>query len=128
MTRLHEKNGLEWAVFALALLLTLAVVIYLIGAAARHEDTPPDLRAWLGTAELSDIGVRVPVSVENRGQTAARAVILEVRIPDGPHDAIGQLEMDRVPPEATREGWVILEVTLEQAAGARVNIRGFEAP
>lgn len=125
MTRVEHKNGLEWAVFALASLLTLAIVGYLIVAAARHHAAPPDLRATLGDGEPASAGVRIPVSVHNHGETPARGVIVEVRVPES---EVGRLEMERVPAKATREGWVILEVSLEQAENARVHILGFEAP
>lgn len=125
MTRVEHKNGLEWVVFAAASLLTLAIVGYLIVAAAKHHAAPPDLRATLGDAEAASAGVRIPVSVHNHGETPARGVIIEVRVPEADS---GQLEMDRVPARATREGWVILEISLEQAADARVHILGFEAP
>lgn len=127
MTRAKEKNGLEWVVFGVALLLTLATVAYLVVAAARHQQTPPDLRATLGAAESTEAGVRVPIHLHNRGQTAARTVILEVSVP-GIEMTPARLQLDRVPPDAVREGWVLLDVTVEQAARARVDVRGFEAP
>jgi uncharacterized protein (TIGR02588 family) len=127
MTRAQDKNGLEWTVFGMALLLALSIVMYLIVAATKHHDAPPDLDATLGAAEDTRAGVRIPVHVHNHGETPARAVIIEVSVPQMPA-ARGQLEMDRVPADATREGWVILDVPLEQAAGARVHILGFEAP
>lgn len=127
MTRASQKNGLEWTVFGIAMLLTVAIVIYLIAAAARHEHTPPDVRASLGPAEVTEAGVRVPVLVHNHGETPARAVIVEVRTPSS-GVAPSRLEIDRVPADATRKGWVILEIPIEQAADARVHILGFEAP
>jgi uncharacterized protein (TIGR02588 family) len=127
MTQVSEKNGLEWAVFAISVVLTLAIVVYLLGAAAKHHNAPPDLHTELGTAELTEAGVRVPVYVHNRGETPARAVIVEVSVPQVAAPP-GQLEVERVPPNAVRQGWVILDVTLEQAADARVRILGFEAP
>jgi uncharacterized protein (TIGR02588 family) len=123
----NEKNALEWMVFAVSVALTVSIAVYLLVAAANHQHAPPDLRASFGDAELTEAGVRMPVYVHNHGETTARAVIVEVSVPAA-KAAPGQLEMDRVPPDAVRGGWVILDVTLEQAADARVRIVGFEAP
>lgn len=103
-----QKNGFEWTVFVLGLILTTATVGYLIYDSFTRGGTPPDLRLVLGDPQPAPAGgIVVPVWITNRGATTAEGVQVEVLLhgPDSQRER-AELEFPFVPRHARRQGWV----------------------
>lgn len=107
MSRRVKKNPLEWAVFAVSLVVVLATVGHLVYDAATVRDAKPDLRIELGRPEPRSGGFAVPVTVHNRGDETAEGVRVEVElaIPGGEPER-AELDVTFIPRRSKREGWV----------------------
>ncbi len=101
----EEKSWLEWTVFALSTLLTIALVGYLVHDAVQNRGTPADVRISLGDPTLTEFGYSVPVKVTNQGETTAREVEVEVATHSNPPQT-ATLSFDFLSAEEVREGWV----------------------
>lgn len=105
MTRL-DKNGLEWSVFAVSLLLVLATFGYLVREALTTESGPPDVAVSLGPPVRGAGGHPVPVTAENRGAATAEDVRITVRLDGrGPAEE-AVLVVPYLPRGSRRSGWV----------------------
>ena len=127
MSRL-EKNALEWSVFAVALLLVLATVGYLVREALTTQvDAPPDLVVTLGQPTRTAGGHRVPVQVENRGGETAEQVQVTVSLEGSEGSEDAALMIPYLPRESRRSGWVTFQG--DPGAGVlRVEGVAYQAP
>lgn len=127
MTKI-QKNPLEWAVFAIGLVVTLGVVGFLAWDAARSGDGPPDLAVELGAPQPRAQGWAVPVTVRNRGEETAEGarVLVTLELPGGEKEE-AELELPFVPRRSQREGWVHF---LHPPASGRLSgrVTGYEQP
>ena len=123
-----EKNRLEWAVFAVGLVLVLGTIGALLWDIARGGDGPPDLTVELGAPERRGEGWAVPVAVRNRGGETAEGVRVQValELPDGTREE-SEFETAFVPRDSRREGWVHF---LHPPASGRLTgwVAGYEQP
>lgn len=126
MTRL-EKNPLEWIVFAVALVLVLATLGYLVREALTTTKAPPEIVVTLGEPRPAAGGHQVPVRVENRGHQTAEEVRVSVWLDgrDGRREAV--LVIPYVPRESRRQGWVSFEGPPRPGA-VRVGGVGYQMP
>lgn len=128
MSQKVEKNPLEWAVFAVSLVVVLATLGYLIYDAATAREAKPDLRVELGRPEPLSGGFAVPVTVHNRGDETAEGVRVEVVLetPGKPPER-AELDIAFIPRQSKREGWITLR---SDPAKGRLTGRamGYEKP
>lgn len=127
MTKI-KKNPLEWAVFGIGLVLTLAVVGFLAWDAARSGDEPPDLVVELGAPQPRTHGWAVPVTVRNLGEETAEGarVLVTLELPGGEKEE-AEIDLPFVPRHSRREGWVHF---LHPPASGRLSgrVTGYEQP
>ena len=125
---LPEKNGLEWTVFALALVLVTTIVGWLAWDTATYRDTPPDLTVTLGPGEKMGSEYRVPIKVENRGGKTAENLLVEVALERPRTDPeIAQVQFQFAPRKGKSAGWAVF-ATDPGTAVLRARILGFEEP
>ena len=106
-----KKNRVEWAVFAVGLLLVLSALGYLIYEGATMGSDPPGLEVRLGTPAARTHNFIVPVSVTNHGDETAEGVTVEVTLESGAgqEPARGEITIAFIPRRATRDGWVAFQ-------------------
>ena len=123
-----EKNWLEWSVFAVALVLVLATLGYLVSEAVTTDDTPPDVLVTLGPPRPGSGGFMVPVEAANRGGQPAEGLRIAVRLetPNGANEE-SVLFFPYLPRESKRRGWVTFR-TDPGSGTLRVSGVGFQSP
>lgn len=122
-----EKNWLEWCVFTVGGVLVLATIGYLTYEVVTATDRPPILEVQLGAAEPRGDEFAARVTVFNRGDEAAEAVLVEVQLKDREGVAErAELEIQMVPGGATREGFVIFQSDPTSAAAIEARAVSFE--
>ncbi|SDL28258.1 TIGR02588 family protein [Catalinimonas alkaloidigena] len=124
-----EKNGLEWSVFGISLLLIAAALAFLGYLWATRQPTPPDLQATAHPAEPHADYYAVPVTVTNQGGMSAESVQLEVVLEtQGQALETGELTFDYCPRQSTRNGWVGFHHNPAQADTVRVRVVSYLEP
>jgi uncharacterized protein (TIGR02588 family) len=106
MTR-PAKNRLEWAVFAVGLVLVLATLGFLVRESIVGAGGPPEVVARLGEARPSAGGYLIPVEVANIGQSTAEDVLVPIflELPGGKREE-AELNIAFLPRDSKRDGWV----------------------
>lgn len=124
-----KKNSLEWAVFAVSLVLVVAVLGYLIYVGVNGGDRPPMIDVQLGAAERQGERYVIPVTVENSGDQVAENVTIEVELalPSGEMET-GSIDIDFLPRESTRSGWVTFLSDPASANEIVVRVPGYKQP
>lgn len=124
-----KKNSLEWAVFAVSLVLVVAVLSYLIFVAVTGGDEPPVIEVRLGATERQDERYVVPVTVENHGDQVAENVTVEVELtlPSGEMET-GSVDIDFLPRDSTRNGWVTFLTDPTSATEVVIRVPGYKQP
>jgi uncharacterized protein (TIGR02588 family) len=124
-----EKNWVEWAVFALSLMLVAGTLTYLAYDAATIGSEPPAIEVRTG-APVERLGnFIVPVSVTNHGDVTAEGVHIEVTLENGGEEVErSEFDIAFLPRRATREGWVAFQT--DPRAAQKINARalGYEKP
>ncbi|MEO8216351.1 MAG: hypothetical protein ABI718_04645 [Acidobacteriota bacterium] len=123
-----KKNVLEWSVFAVSLVLIVAVVAVLVREALMTSDSAPDLRIETGVAASTSSGFRVPVLVTNASAKTAEQVMINVSLRCG--DAVverAEFTLDFVPGKSKRDGWVVFRHD-PRGCTAEALAQGFEGP
>ena len=128
MSLKQNKNWLEWAVFAVGLLLVASTLGYLAYSGATMERTSPSIEVALGPPEQRGRHFAVPVTVVNVGDETAEGVLVEVSLEGGGHATErSEFSIASVPRRAKREGWVTFKRDpREGSVSARV--LGYEKP
>ena len=123
-----QKNWLEWAVFAVGLILVTSALGYLLYAGASMGSEPPNIEVRLGTPEQRQSNFAVPVTVMNHGDETAASIRIEVVMQtNGAESAKGELDIPFLPRHATREGWVTFDQD-PRAAQLRARVLGYQKP
>jgi uncharacterized protein (TIGR02588 family) len=101
------KNRLEWAVFAVGLVLVLATLGFLVRESIVGTGGPPEVVARLGEARPSASGYLIPVEVANIGQSTAEDVLVPIflELPGGKQEE-AELNIAFLPRDSKRDGWV----------------------
>jgi uncharacterized protein (TIGR02588 family) len=124
-----HKNGFEWTIFALGLLLILTTLGYLIYAGVTRGSDPAQLSVKLEEATPKANRFLIPVLVTNTGDTTAEDVHVAVllRTADGKEER-AELQFPHVPRHARRRGWVSFET--DPAKGTKLEgiIMGYREP
>ena len=125
----EKKNGLEWAVFAISLLLLLGVFVYLGYHTFHYQHTPPDLEVELKPAPSPYAPYRYHVILHNRGGSTAEQVELEflMKKADSVLDK-AHLSIPWAPQSAKREGWVIFHTAPSKADTILAHVLGYKKP
>lgn len=121
------KNLLEWTVFGISMVLVTSALAYLIVAALRVEDGPPEMRAEAGKPESKDGWLRIPVIVRNEGQKVAANVEVRVCIGSGEAKREAGFTLDFVPRGGSRNG----AVSFRDMGGSQeleCEVLGYEEP
>jgi len=105
-----HKNGFEWTIFALGLILVVTTLGYLIYAGITRGSDPAQLNVELGQATPNANRFLIPVLVTNTGDTTAEDVHIAVllRIAEGKEER-AELQFPHVPRHARRRGLVSFE-------------------
>jgi uncharacterized protein (TIGR02588 family) len=106
MTRALKKNALEWTVFGAGLILVLATLAYLIREVVTTGSRPPEVAVQLGTPRRVTHGFQVPVTVVNRGDTAAEGLSVVITLVAKAEREEAVLNIAFLPRQSKREGWV----------------------
>ncbi len=127
MSRLN-KNGLEWAVFAVSLAVVLGTAGFLAYDMVRSGNAPPSLSVELGAPRRQGGEWAVPVTVSNQGDETAEGARIEVTlsVPGEPPER-AHFEIAFVPADSRRQGFVTFA---GDPARGRLSGRvvGFETP
>ena len=99
-----RRNGLEWAVFALGVLLVGTVLVYLAVQSLGGSEGSAALQVRLGSAEARAGQALVPVVVTNEGDRVAEDARIEVCAAGGAPCA--EVTFPYVPSQAERRGHV----------------------
>ena len=123
-----KKNPLEWAVFALSLVVVLGALGALAYGALTGGDTPPDVAVELGQPQQGTAGFAIPVMLRNRGDTTATAVEVEMTLErSGQEVDAGAFTAAFLPHGSSAEGWVVLQ---QDPASGKLSaaVKGYERP
>jgi uncharacterized protein (TIGR02588 family) len=124
-----RKNGFEWMIFALGLILILMTLGYLIYAELTRGSDPARLSVKLGEAKRSSNRFLIPVLVTNTGDTTAEDVHTSVllRTSNGKEER-AELQFPRVPRQSRRRGWVTFQT--DPAKGMKLEgiVMGYREP
>ncbi|HVF49065.1 MAG TPA: hypothetical protein VNA19_03195 [Pyrinomonadaceae bacterium] len=123
-----KKNWLEWAVFAVSLVLVACALAYLAYAGATMGNEPPSIEVRLGTPERRAHNFIVPVTAFNHGDVTAEGITIEVVLESGGAEQDrGELTIAFLPRRAKREGWVAFQQD-PTAAQLKARVLGYEKP
>lgn len=106
MTRALEKNGLEWSVFAVGLILVMATLAYLIREVVTAGSNPPEVVVQLGRPRGVTHGFRVPVTLFNRGDRVAEGLSVVITLAGKAEREEAVLDIAFLPKKSKRQGWV----------------------
>lgn len=120
-----QKNALEWAVFALSLILVLGLVGF-IGYEALGPDGEAALAVELGEPLAREGSLEVPVTVRNLGDGAVEDVLVEVTVLlSGAPAEQAELSVPLLAGGASEEGRVVVQAAdpVERAEGKVLSYR-----
>ena len=124
------KNWLEWIVFAIGCVLVLGAIGtlgYQIWTAAPPK--PPMIEVTLGQAEQRGEHYAIPVRLANRGDETAEAVLVQVTLEmSGGKSEKSEFQIQFLPRNASREGWVIFETNPATAKKITARPLGYAKP
>ncbi|MCP2045475.1 hypothetical protein [Pontibacter sp. HSC-36F09] len=102
-----DKNGLEWTVFGVSLVLVLTILAYLSYMTYTHEPSSPDLTLEYYHDPSANAPHRYRVVVHNRGGETAEEVQVELTTESGGEEVeSAELSIAFSPKDSKREGWV----------------------
>ncbi|RKH08894.1 hypothetical protein D7V97_18160 [Corallococcus sp. CA053C] len=121
-------NWLEGVVFVSSCVLVALVLGYLAVDAWRTGSGPPDLAVTVGAPVRGGQDWRVPVTVENHGDTAAEEVHVRVTLRgEAASGEEAELVLAFVPRHSKREGWVAFTKD-PSPAGVEAHAVGYATP
>lgn len=115
--------------FALSLVLVLAILAYLGYQTYTHEASTPDLQvvSWYDPSEHAPN--RYHVLLENKGGETAEEVLVElVLMKGGAEVETAELQIPFAPRESKREGWVAFKNKPEHADTVMVSVVSYKRP
>ncbi|WP_347156776.1 hypothetical protein [Pontibacter chitinilyticus] len=124
-----RKNGLEWTVFTLSLLLVLAIFGYLGYQVYKDEPSSPDIYIDEWPDPSGQNPHRYQVLIHNKGGQTAETLVVEVALrKDGKDLEKAQLQIAFAPKESERNGWVNFEHDPAQADSVVAHVVSYKAP
>lgn len=128
MKKKLEKNWLEWAVFAVGLVLVVSTLAYLVYDGVTLGDAPPLLEVKTGTPEQRGYSYMVPVVITNHGDQTAEGVEIEVVAEHEGKEERAEFAVAFIPRKATREGWATFQTDPRTARQIKARVLGYEKP
>jgi uncharacterized protein (TIGR02588 family) len=124
-----HKNELEWAVFAIGLLLVAGILGYLGYKIFTHQPSPPDLQVEYSSSPTETAPYRYHVVVKNNGGETAEEVSIELVL-EGDSATIekAELQLPFVPQASKREGWVNFSKNPDTADTIMTRVVSFKKP
>jgi uncharacterized protein (TIGR02588 family) len=124
-----EKNWVEWAVFAVSLVLVAGTLAYLAYDAATVGSEPPTIEVRAGAPVERQSNFLVPVSITNHGDLTAEGVHIEVTLENGGEEVErSEFDVAFLPRRATREGWVAFQTDPRTVQKINARALGYEKP
>jgi len=120
-----QKNGVEWAVFAVSLLLVGGLLVYLVAESFTGSGDPPRLVAAAGRPELRADRLVVPVSVTNNGDAPVENVLVAVTLPGA--EPV-ELTIPRLAHHERAEAEVSFEPTADDPGQPTARVLGYTTP
>ncbi|RAU82713.1 hypothetical protein [Pontibacter arcticus] len=125
----EAKNPLEWAVFALGLVLVLAILGYLGFKTYTYRPSPPDLQLAYAPEPTMNEPNRFRVVISNKGNTTAEEVKVQVVLQKAGQELEKvELQLPFVPRGARRTGWVIFTESPASADTVSANVISYRTP
>jgi len=124
-----RKNWLEWGVFAVSAVLVVGVLGYLVYDGAGSNGDSPRIAVTLGAPEQQADVYVIPVTIRNTGSHTAEQVAVEVELEgiDGGRE-VATLELDFLPREGSRRGWVTFRSDPRSARTLRARATSYNEP
>jgi len=104
-----RTNGLERAVATVGVVLSAALLAFLVWDALRGGGGPPALRVTLGAARVEGGAVVVPVRVHNAGGQAGEDLLVEVCRGEGASEDCAETTFPFAPRGAQRDAVVTFD-------------------
>lgn len=102
---MEKRSKLEIVVTIISIIMVSFVAGVLIYQIITRESSPPDLIVTLGIPEVASQNYRVPVVVQNQGNTTAKMVKVKISKDDDSEESV-LLEFDYIPADSEVSGWV----------------------
>ncbi|NLN26572.1 MAG: hypothetical protein GX163_13180 [Bacteroidetes bacterium] len=102
---MEKRSKLEIVVTIISIIMVSVVAGVLIYQIITRESSPPDLIVTLGIPEVASQNYRVPVVVQNQGNTTAKMVKVKISKDDDSEESV-LLEFDYIPADSEVSGWV----------------------
>ena len=102
---MEKRSKQEIVVTIISIIMVSVVAGVLIYQIITRESSPPDLIVTLGIPEVASQNYRVPVVVQNQGNTTAKMVKVKISKDDDSKESV-LLEFDYIPADSEVSGWV----------------------
>jgi|SRR5690554_810205 len=102
---MEKRSKQEIVVTIISIIMVSVVAGVLIYQIITRESSPPDLIVTLGISEVASQNYRVPVVVQNQGNTTAKMVKVKISKDDDSEESV-LLEFDYIPADSEVSGWV----------------------
>lgn len=124
-----HKNWLEWTVFAISAVLVAGVLGYLLYDGLTSNGHPPRIQVTLGRSEQQGPVYVMPVQVQNTGSQTAQSVTVQVELETaGGEKETAMLDLDFLPREGSRGGWVSFRNDPGAARAVRAHAVSYQQP
>ena len=124
-----RKNGLEWAVFGVGLVLVLTILGYLIYKTVTYIPGSPHLVMEYTADPGPHEPNRFHVVVHNRGNETAESITVALGLfREGKEVDKAELSIDFCPKESKREGWVAFSTRVSPVDTVRGWVVSYEKP
>lgn len=110
---MEKRSKQEIVVTIISIIMVSVVAGVLIYQIITRESSPPDLIVTLGISEVASQNYRVPVVVQNQGNTTAKMVKVKISKDDDSKESV-LLEFDYIPADSEVSGWVSFDEKLNQ--------------
>ena len=102
---MKKRSKLEIVVTGISVIMVMFVAGMLTYQIITRESSPPDLIVTLGIPEAGSQNYRVPVVVQNQGNTTAKMVKVKISKDETSEESV-LLEFDYIPADSEVSGWV----------------------
>lgn len=123
------KNILEWAVFAVSLLLVIGILGYLGYKSYTHKPSSPQIQVTFTPSPSESAPYRYYVEVNNIGGETAEQVSIELVLEkDKETMENAELQISFIPKKSKREGWLNFSENPQMADTIFARVISFKKP